>query len=789
VLKEESADAGRLPLARDEWQDLVSRLEAVIERMRSGCVILDGESRIAGWNTAARLLFGKETSEVLGKVPGGLLIPENAWEDFESIYRQAGQAGLSTCAVLERELVDGRKEACEWRMAALKRPDGVVVGYTAMVEERDMAPEPVLEESCWETVFDQTPVPTFLLTQEGRIGKANEAARMLFERQRGTLLGTSLGEILACPAESSGASGCGFDPRCAICGLDEALKAASRKGAPIRRREVRQTVQHRDGPYEARLMVSASPVRREGRSMILVSLEDVTERRRNEDRLREQAMLLAAAEDAICIVDSEGRIEFWSPGAERLYGWPASEAKGQAVADILFGGASYVWSGLRGMVLEKGTWEGDLEPYSRKKESLTVRARAWVMTGATDEDSTMVIVATDQTGTRRLEKQLLRAQRLESVGTLTCGIVHDLNNVLTPVQMAAELLRPSVAGTDGERFLNLLVRSAVRGVEITRQLLSFGRGNEGGRASVDLRVLIKEMVRMLAGTLPKCIQVRGDVPESLWPVVADVTQMHQVLLNLCVNARDAMSEGGMMTVLARNRELDDVGAGALKDGRPGRFVVLSVRDTGTGISGEVMDRMFDPFFSTKPPAMGSGLGLSTVQSIVRDHRGFISVTTEIGRGSEFSIYLPAADDAPVVPLAPETPISPHGQGQGLLVVEDDESIRELIQSTLEHAGYRVMTAADGAEAISVFGKNQGEVTVVVLDMVLPLIDGGTVVRMIRKLRPDVEIVAMSDLPLTSLGTETSGAGRLGWLQKPIRVDEMLAAVGSAISRSASPQAK
>ncbi len=298
----------------------------------------------------------------------------------------------------------------------------------------------------------------------------------------------------------------------------------------------------------------------------------------------------------------------------------------------------------------------------------------------------VVLVATDLTGKRQLEKQLLRAQRLESVGTLACGIAHDLNNVLTPVQMAAELLRPSVAGTDSERFLNLLVRSATRGGEITRQLLLFGRGNESGYCAVDLRSLLKETVKILSGTLPKSIQVRGVIPDQLWPVVGDVTQVHQVLLNLCVNARDAMPDGGVILVRAQNRELDEAGARAIEGGRPGSYVVLSVRDTGVGIPREVQERMFDPFFTTKPPGMGSGLGLSTVQGIVRSHRGFVSVETEVGRGTAFSVFLPVASTMPEKPPTTEPPAVRLGQNECVLVIEDEESILELIQTGVGHVG-------------------------------------------------------------------------------------------------------
>ncbi len=506
--------------------------------------------------------------------------------------------------------------------------------------------------------------------------------------------------------------------------------------------------------------------------------------RRSGGRLREAAMLLAAAEDAICIADVAGRILFWSPGCERLYGWGSDEAVGQSVVDVMFGGTSYGWARLKGFVMEKGRWEGDLETFSRKKEALSVRARAWVMREEEGGAASIVIVATDLTGKRQLEKQLLRAQRLESVGTLACGIAHDLANVLTPVQMAAELLRPTVAGTDGERFLNLLVRSAARGVALTRQLLLFGRGDESGHAAVDLRSLLKETVKMLKGTLPKSIQVHGVIPDDLSPVIGDATQIHQVLLNLCVNARDAMPDGGVLTVLTRNQALDDGAARVIKGGRPGRFVTMTVRDTGHGISREVLARMFDPFFTTKPPAIGSGLGLSTVQRILGSHRGFVSVKTEEGGGSEFTVYLPVATTEPPATAADVTLPARAGQSEWVLVLENEDTIRELAQAGLERAGYRVVSAADGGEGISIFGRRHTEIGVVVLDMMLPWIDGATAIRMFRKLQPDVEIVVMCGMPsLRTLAFEAAQQ-RLTYLEKPIRGDELLAAVGAAMDRKA-----
>ncbi len=779
----------------EEWEALRVRLEPVIERMQAACVLLDAESRVAAWNRAAREHFGVGSEQVLGRSPGGVLVPEGAWKDFQSIYRQACSAGLSTSAVFEAMDGCANRSVCEWRMAGLLRPDGSVAGYTAMVGSRgvevaggreakaeglgEMAADPA-----WEVVFDQMPVPTVLLTAEGEIWRANQAAGQLFGGAERRVEGARLGHLLCC--SDLGEGGCGGSAGCGTCGLGAGLVAAALGGGRVSRREVNHRFR-RDGVLqEARLLITASAVRHEGRTMVLVSLEDVTERRRNEGRLREQAMLLAAAEDAICIVDLEGRIVFWSPGAERLYGWSAAEAVDGLVTDLMFGGAGYVWAGLRAMVLEHGSWQGDLEPFSRRKHALNVRARAWATRDAEDRPTSIVVVATDLTGQRQLEKQLLRAQRMESVGTLACGIAHDLNNVLTPVQMAAELLRPAVAGTEAERFLNLLVRSAVRGVDITRQLLLFGRGTETGHSAVDLRSLLKETVKILGGTLPKSIQVRGEVPDALWPVKGDPTQLHQVVLNLCVNARDAMPEGGLLEVRAENRSLGAAEARGIEGGQPGAYVVLRVRDTGVGISPEVRQRMFDPFFTTKPHGMGTGLGLSTVQGIVRSHRGFVSVTTEVGHGSEFAVFLPAAEvkfkDSSPATTQPSASAVRRGQNECILVVEDEESIRELIRASLERAGYHVLTAADGAEGVSVYGRHHASISVVVLDMMLPLIDGATAIRMFRKLVPEMEFVAISGLPSQGATASKAAQRRVAFLPKPMRVEELQRAVGAAVLR-------
>ncbi len=492
-----------------------------------------------------------------------------------------------------------------------------------------------------------------------------------------------------------------------------------------------------------------------------------------EERAREWTALLGTVHDAVMAVDMEGRVKSWYQGAERLFGWTSAEAVGQELSTLILGGSRAPWLQLRQDVLEEGDWEGELQPYTRNRQPLVVEGRANLFRDAQDRPKAILLAAADVTERRQLQKQVFRGQRLESLGTLACGIAHDLNNVLTPVQMVADLLRSSVVGPDGARFLDLLSRSTRRGTEIIRQLLLFGRGVEGTRGRMDLRYLVKETATILGETFPKSIQVHTRIDEKVWQVLGDATQLHQVLLNLCVNARDAMPRGGVLTLSLSNLDLDLSAIQPPSEARPGRYVVVAIADTGTGIPPEILNRIFDPFFTTKTHIGGTGLGLSTAQSIVRSHGGFLEVTTHLGAGSAFRVHLPADADAAAEALPAVSTFTPPGEKQWILVVDDEDAIRELVRTSLERVGYRVLTAGDGAEAVSLFGRRQAEIAAVVMDMVLPFLDGATAIAMFRRFRPSIPIIAISGLPSQKEEAERASGGTIRYLQKPFQMKELV----------------
>ncbi len=389
----------------------------------------------------------------------------------------------------------------------------------------------------------------------------------------------------------------------------------------------------------------------------------------------------------------------------------------------------------------------------------------------------------DVTERRRLEQQFLRAQRMESIGTLAGGIAHDLNNVLAPILIAADLLARDEPDPGRRDLIAGITRGAQRGAALIQQILSFARGAPGERVLLDLAAVAREVHRLAADTFPKGVRLRLEVPRAPWPIRGDRTQLHQVLMNLCVNARDALGGGGELLVRVENARLDASPPGALTAIAPGDYVVAEVHDTGAGIPRELQDRVFDLYFTTKPPGKGSGLGLSTALAIVKSHGGAVVLRSEPGRGTSFRVFLPAdvggvpGEQAPAPPAAG----APRGRGELVLVVDDEEEVRRLVGSTLERFGYRVLLAAHGAEALERFAERRGEVGLVLTDLAMPVLDGFALVRALEALAPGVRVVLSSGHELDAAGGGLEGPGSHLFLAKPYTVEALLQVVREALA--------
>jgi len=509
---------------------------------------------------------------------------------------------------------------------------------------------------------------------------------------------------------------------------------------------------------------------------------DITERKRAEELLREQAALLNIAQDAILVRDLEDRVLFWNKGAERIYGWSAEEVLGRNICDILYKTSAARYQEAKHALMEHEEWQGEVEHTAKSGELIVAQARWTLLRNDEGQPKSMLVINTDITERRKIESQFLRAQRMESIGTLAGGIAHDFNNLLSPILMAIRILQERFPDEDSQRLFGLLQASAERGAGLVKQVLSFAKGAEGQRIMLQPRHLIKEIVKILKDTLPKQIDVDYDAPSDLWLVAGDATQLHQVLMNLCVNARDAMTQGGRLTIRAENTRIDTNYARMNLDAKPGAYVMVTIQDNGAGIPPGVIDKIFEPFFTTKEHGKGTGLGLSTALGIIKGHGGFITCYSEIARGTQFRVYIPAFES--VQPgQAEETQLScPLGRGELVLVVDDEAAIREITKTTLESCGYRALTAADGTEAIAIYAQHKDDVAVVLTDMMMPYMDGPATIRALQKLNPQVKIIASSGLTENTRVAEATNAGVRTFLPKPYTAEMLLRALAEILSQ-------
>ncbi len=742
--------------ARKLAEEASQRLAAIVASSDDAIIGKDLRSIITSWNQGAESIFGYTSDEMVGTSIRRIIPADRQQEEDFIIGKIAHGESVEHFETLrltkDRRLIDISLTA-----SPIKDTTGQVAGVSKVA--RDISARKRVEEELrlFRSLVDQSNDTFEVVDPEtGRFLDVNEKGAVDLRCTREEYLEQRVTDI---------------NPE-----MTDALWADFVK--KIRSTGVitgRGTHRRKDGstfPIE----FSAKWVRLD-RDYIVTAVRDITDRLRSEERFRR---LVDSNAQGVMIRRTNGEITEANDAFLQMVGYTREELEAGTLNWIALTPPEF--AKLDQNCTEEMKTKGACVPY--EKEYLRKDGtRVPVLEGAaafTDNPDEGISFALDLTERKKLEQQFLRAQRMEGIGTLAGGIAHDLNNSLGPIIMSLDLLKMKFTDPASQELLSIIEMSAQRGADMVRQVLSFARGVEGQRMEVQVKHLLGDMTKIARDTFPKDIEVRTMYPQDLWSVIGDPTQLHQVLLNLCVNARDAMPAGGVLTLSAQNITLDAHYVAMNAEASPGPHVYLQVEDTGCGMPPEVTAKIFDPFFTTKEIGKGTGLGLSTSMGIVRSHGGFIRVYSELGKGTTFKVYLPAVTESSPAAVAQATEM-PRGNGEVILVVDDEASIRDITQQTLEAFGYRVLVASDGAEAVAVYARRGAEIAAVLTDMMMPIMDGPATIRALRRMNPAVLIVGASGLSANGHVTQAANLGVKHFLPKPYTAGTLLKALKEVLS--------
>jgi PAS domain S-box-containing protein len=642
---------------------------------------------------------------------------------------------------------------------------GIVVNYQDVTARRDSEAELVRERLLLRTLIDNLPDAIYAKDTAGRKTLANLADL----------------KNLRVKTEADAIGKTDFDlfPQEIAARFFASDQAIFRTGQPLIDQEEPSLVglEGKSGW----LLTTKVPLRDESGKIIgLVGIgRDITQRKLAEEQIREQATLLDQASDAIMVEGLDRRISYWNKGAERIYGWTGAEARGRRIDELLHGDKTE-FEKVRTEVLEKDGWTGELRQTRKDGGEVAIEASWTLVRDANGRPKSILAINTDITERKKLQMQFLRNQRMEGIGTLAAGIAHDLNNVLAPIVISVDLLGLRTTDPESLKLLDDLRRTAKRGANIVRQVLFFARGVEGEHFVLTPERLVEELIAIISGTFPKNIAIKSRFGEKIQNIRGDPTQLHQVLLNLCINARDAMPQGGTLALEAKNVALDEAYATMNPESKAGAYVEFLVADTGEGMKPEILNKVFEPFFTTKEVGKGTGLGLSTVAAIVKGHHGFITLNSALGQGTVFKFYLPAEPIKVEEPLPVETGRFPRGNGELILVVDDEELVLDVAAKVLQHHGYKVITAPEGATAVALYEEHMKDIAVVLTDMTMPVMDGAAAIRAMKRINPDVKVIAASGLGSKATRGKMEDAGIKHVLSKPYTSEVLLKTLQTVI---------
>jgi PAS domain S-box-containing protein len=755
-------------------------IRQVVDTALDAAITMDAKGLISAWNRQAEAIFGWPAAEVLGRTLGDVIVPPAMRDAHTRGMNRYLATGTSTIMGQRLELTamcrDGREIPVELSV------NPIMVGGVRQFSSflRDISARRKAQ-----TDLERLATHLGDAQRIGNIGswsidlasdalECSDQAFVIFGRSRSELEPTRKAfRATLHPADH-----------------ERYVKTLVDAVAQIQAYDIEARIVRPDGTIRW-VEIRGQPAKGADGTAASISgtIRDITERKESEASLvrshRQFEEVFENAQAGLVVMNPYGRIVLANRRAAGLLEGPGAPLVGLRLQDVLLDRALLA-DAADFPPLDFERTAAPQVPLHCKRDDGSVFFGEMVLRAFDGDGDGGVLAQINDTTARELHLRLeLRSQRMESIGTLSGGVAHDLNNSLAPILMGIELLR--ARNPESSNIINTIERCAQRGAAMVKQLLTFARGSEGQRRTLIPTKLLEEMAGIARGTFPKNITVTTDFVPDPWPVSADATQLHQVLLNLCVNARDAMPQGGTLSLTTRNSKIDATFAGNFVDAKAGRYLEWLVADTGEGMPPEVVERIFDPFFTTKGPDKGTGLGLSTVLGIVRSHGGFLHVESVPRKGSCFHVYLPAvaASTETNQPFAADSSLL-LGDGETILVVDDEPSVREITAEVLRLRNFRVILASDGSDALMKVADNPGVVRVVMTDLHMPHLDGHQLVKALQRMLPTAGVIVASGTLTPKDVSEFKACGVVAVIEKPFVQAELFRALRTALRFVPSP---